>query len=188
VSLITDVAVDGEIDRGRRRRPHRRARLLAPAAGVALMAGLAWFTGGDGATGRPSRPSQPVPADHPTEGPAAEGPVGRAGGALSAWGRFAASGDLSLVDGWFLRDGPQHRALATEAPTLARAGRGPAYTVTTAGEGVVASAAGEAVVEATVTWSRAGEAARSFRWQIVMIRRQPREPWLVWTVRSAGSR
>jgi hypothetical protein len=104
--------------------------------------------------------------------------------ALAAWGRFAASGDLATLAGYFDPDGPQYRLLANEAANgAARLGRGDPYNVTVTNAKVIAQTATEAVLSASAVWERPGEASQTFRWELVL-RLEDADHWLVWTLRD----
>lgn len=108
-------------------------------------------------------------------------PVGAARAALTAWGEFAGSGDLSMVRATFAADGPQLRQLEQESARAQPDAAGGAYRValteTTADVG-----ASTATVIGTVTWSRASEADQVYRWAIEL--RLVDGAWRLFTVRT----
>lgn len=99
---------------------------------------------------------------------------------MSAWGRFAVSGDLETVEPWFSTRGPQWRQFEQEAPALAEQPLGePPYSVVVE----VGEMSGEDSlrrVEARVTWVRTGEPSQTYDWVVVMRRTQG--DWRIWTV------
>jgi hypothetical protein len=104
--------------------------------------------------------------------------------ALSAWGRFAGSGDLTVLSRHFHEDGPQYRQLVDEAPRIAAA-RLSAGEYQVVSDGMVKSlSADRAEVRATVVWQRPGESDQRKVWSIEL-RNSRGENWAVWTVRSA---
>ena len=121
----------------------------------------------------------------PTTAPAAPviglGPVEAARAALTAWGEFASSGDLSLVRATFAADGPQLRQLEQESARVEPGAAGGDYRValteTTADVGGIT-----ATVIGTVTWSRASEADQIYRWAIEL--RFVDDAWRLFTVRT----
>lgn len=105
--------------------------------------------------------------------------------ALSAWGRFAVTGDPAILAGHFDEKGPQYRQLLAEpARATATAPRGDnGYEVVT--DGTVESwAEDHALVRAKVVWRRPGEADQRLNWRIEL-RPTPDGTWRVWTVRPA---
>ena len=113
-------------------------------------------------------------------------PIEAARDALSAWGRFAVSGDLDRLDGFFHRNGPQWRQLAAEAETLADEPPGPPrYTVTLRQPRVVERDRDRAVVRGRVTFARRGETTQGYRWDMVMVPGDAGN-WLLWTVVDRG--
>lgn len=109
-------------------------------------------------------------------------PVDAAKAALDAWAAFAVTGDLTLLDGTFDPAGPQYQLLQREAgDLLAPSPRGPLYEVELSDVSVDQSTRSEAVVSATVEWTKPGEADQSFRWDLVL-RKDGGDRWLLWTV------
>lgn len=104
--------------------------------------------------------------------------------AMEAWGAFASTGRVAGLGPWFATDGPQYRLLQQEGAGLAAQAKGePAYAVEVKDPAVVANDRTEAVVAATVTWSRPGEASQEYRWEVVL-RHGQHGRWLLWTVRD----
>lgn len=100
--------------------------------------------------------------------------------AMAAWGRFAVSGDLQELGGWFAVDGPQYRQFEGEAKQLASDPIGPpAYSVVVEDLRVERSE-GEARAGGRFVFVRTGEASRSYSWVVVLTRGGGR--WVVWTV------
>jgi hypothetical protein len=113
-------------------------------------------------------------------------PIDAARGALSAWGRFAVSGELDRLDGFFHRNGPQWRQLAAEAETLADEPPGqPPYTVSLLQPRVVERGGDRAVVRGRVTFAWRGENTQRYRWDLVMVPGDDGN-WLLWTVVDRG--
>lgn len=171
---------------------------LAAAALLLLLVGAAW-------TWRVVPASEPAPSNRPVVTPATsmpllaeagtstslapetteaatsgDDPVEAAREALRAWGRFAVSGDLSQVEGWFHRDGPQYRRLEAEAGSIRQDPPGdPPYVVTLELVELVEHVEGVSV-RARVVFIRTGEPSQSFDWDIHL--RQSTGRWQVWTV------
>lgn len=102
-------------------------------------------------------------------------------GGLAAWGRFAVTGDLSVLEPWFDLDGPQYRQLAAEAEELAAVALGPPpYSVVMSDAVVVEEAADEVRVRGRVVFARTGEASQSFDWEVVV--RSTDGRFRIWTV------
>lgn len=90
-------------------------------------------------------------------------------GGLAAWGRFAVTGDLSVLEPWFDIDGPQYRQLAAEAEELAAVALGPPpYSVVMFDAVVVEETADEVRLRGRVVFVRTGEASQSFDWEVVL--------------------
>jgi hypothetical protein len=129
-----------------------------------------------------------------TPGAAARAPgadsdvLAAADAALSAWGRFGVSGDLSVVAPAFDQTGPQFARLRQEAgPIAARAPGTPAYTFVMVDPAVLPGAgAGERIVRAQIVASRPGEKDQRFQWDLVL-RNGTEKQWLLWTVRDRKS-
>jgi hypothetical protein len=109
--------------------------------------------------------------------------VAAAEAALTAWGQFAVTGDVELLEGSFDTTGPQYRALVDEAAAIAADPPGPPpYDVELETASVEEASANEAVVAVAVAWARPGEPDQRFAWNLVMRRSQTGQ-WLLWTVR-----
>jgi hypothetical protein len=108
--------------------------------------------------------------------------------ALSDWGRFGVSGDLSVVAPAFDETGPQFARLRQEAGSIAaRAPGAPAYTFVMVNPEVLPGAsAGERIVRAQIVASRPGEKDQRFQWDLVL-RNGTEKQWLLWTVRDRTS-
>jgi hypothetical protein len=108
--------------------------------------------------------------------------------ALSAWGRFGVSGDLSVVVPVFDQTGPQFARLRQEAgPIAARAPGTPAYTFVMVNPQVLPGAGNsERIVRAQIVASRPGEKDQRFQWDLVL-RHGTEKQWLLWTVRDRTS-
>ncbi|MGH8874107.1 MAG: hypothetical protein ACRDVM_02475, partial [Acidimicrobiia bacterium] len=110
--------------------------------------------------------------------------VAAAEDALQAWGEFAVTGRVVLLEGTFDPAGPQYQQLASEASGLQAEPLGPPpyqfilHSPKVLGEG------DELVVRGSVTMSRLSEPDRHYSWDLVMRRREGR--WLLWTVEESG--
>lgn len=137
-------------------------------------------------TGRPVSSTDAVTVAEPvpvigTEVRSAGGSVEEAvNAAMEAWGRFAVSGDLDEVSGWFAGDGPQYRQFEEEAEELASDQIGPPPYSVVVENLRVESSESEARAGGRFVFVRTGEASRSYTWVVVLTRRDGR--WLVWTV------
>ncbi|MBT8212222.1 MAG: hypothetical protein KJN71_03650 [Acidimicrobiia bacterium] len=100
--------------------------------------------------------------------------------ALTAWGEFAVSGDLAIVQPYFATDGLQMEQFRDEAPALAADPAGPPPYDFLLSDPSVAVLQDSAVVSVFVVMSRAGEPDQMFDWDISLIR--DGTDWLVWTV------
>ncbi len=150
----------------------RRGRLVA----AFLLLGLLGWIGGEAFTGVVgTRPvGQPTTITEPAD------VVAAARRALTAWGRFAVTGDLAALDGSFDPGGPQYRVLRGESDALRDAPLGaPPYSFDLVVDDVVADGRYNNV-EASVAMTRPGEKPQSFDWTIVM--RRSGDRWLLWTV------
>lgn len=202
------IEVDGELDGPEHLHQRGRPRWGMPVA-VALVAlliaGLVWTfasTGGSQAAAPPVTTPQvttPVassvpattdaPATPSTSAPAAAvepeldlaDPLVATRAALSAWGEFAATGDLSAVERYFASDGPQMQQLQGEAARIDAAAAARPYTVSIT-DPLVVTDGGLSTVEAAVTWSRAGEADQQYHWAVEL--RLVDGHWRLWTVRT----
>lgn len=130
-----------------------------------------------------------APATTPITAPPPSEPVPDAltavEGGLSAWGEFAVSGDLKLLEPWFDPAGPQYVQLATEAKKLAVAPLGaPPYSVVMIDPTVKEDGA-ESRVAGRVVFSRPGEAPRSYSWVVVV--RRAGDRFRVWTVNEVDA-
>jgi hypothetical protein len=163
-------------------------RLLA-GAGIALAIGVTLFVqlahSGVGSTDTVlTAASQPAPTPVPRPASSAESPVVvSARNALSAWGRFAISGDLSDVSPYFAADGPQYSRFEREAPGLSAHPLGvPAYSFDFPNPTIIPVRADRIIVRGTITFTRAGEQVRTFYWDLKMQWSDSEQRWLVWTV------
>ena len=202
MSDTLQVEVDGEIDESRASGVGSPRWGLPAAVGVAgalLMAVLVVVvlpavTGGRvGAPGvaghRGQRQSAPPAGSTVVENSAVrEDPrIVATRSALEAWGAFATAGRVEGLGPWFAKDGPQYRLLQQEAAELLRQeSRESTYAVDVKEPTVVARSRTEAVVAASVTWSRSGEASQEYRWEVVL-RPGGGDRWVLWTVRDAPS-
>ena len=101
--------------------------------------------------------------------------------ALSAWGEFAVTGDLTLVGDTFDPNGPQYQQLMEEAVTLAADPLGPPPYVFAMGEAELERPRAQRVIlVGPVSTSRPGEPDQSFNWRLHL--RWSGTDWLLWTV------
>ncbi|MBT8193524.1 MAG: hypothetical protein HKO63_06120 [Acidimicrobiia bacterium] len=107
------------------------------------------------------------------------------GYALSAWGRFAGSGDLVELEGFFDPAGPQYQQLLTEADGLAQNGGMP-YQITMPFPDIVTEA-DTAVVTGLVVFAREDTVDQTFNWSIEMRRSNADSTWGLWTVEDLGN-
>lgn len=97
------------------------------------------------------------------------------GFALEAWSQFTARGELAVLDGLFLREGPQYEQLAAETPL------GEPRLVFRAEQMVVRSAdETSATVWASVQVAREGHQPEVHEWDFDLVRTE--EGWRVWAV------
>lgn len=202
MSETLQVEVDGEIDEARSSgvaggSPRWGLPVAIGVAGVLLLAVLVVVVLPEVTGGRAAIPvvggsdghsrSAPITGSTVVENRAVlEDPrIAATRSALEAWGAFATTGRAASLAPWFATDGPQYRLLQQEGAGLSmqETGRVP-YAVEVRDPTVVARSRTEAVVAATVTWSRPGEARQEYRWEVVL-RPGGRGRWVLWTVRQA---
>lgn len=203
MSDMLTIEVDGEIDEVRTSGldggpPRWGLPVAIGVAGVLLLAVLVVVvlpavTGGRAAApvaagrGGHSRPASPAGSSVVEREVAREDPrILAARSALDAWGEFATTGSVAGLAPWFATDGPQYRLLQQEGagPSTPATAVSAPYAVEVKDPTVVARSRTEAVVAATVTWSRPGEASQDYRWEVVLRPGQDGR-WAVWTVRDA---
>lgn len=102
---------------------------------------------------------------------------------LEAWGAFAVTGDLALLDGFVSPDGPRMRTFREEARALQADPPGPPNYRLTADPGRVRIITPEAITDRTVTFRRPGEADQVFAWRLIFRFEQGR--WKLWSVTPA---
>ena len=102
------------------------------------------------------------------------GEIEAATAAVEAWGSFAATGDIGLVDGWFAIDGPQYEQLQSEADSIL-----PGVYDFVLADGVVV---GPGLVRATVTITGGNGETQTYLWDIELVHEH--NHWKVWTVRT----
>lgn len=137
-------------------------------------------------TEAPSTSVAPTTTVAATSSTIAVSPIVAAREALTAWGRFAVSGDLDRLEGFLHPDGPQFEQLAAEAGTLADEPLGPPpYTVMLVGPRIVELGPSGAVVRGGVKFARQGEPTQRYRWDLVMVPGEDGD-WLLWTVVDRG--
>lgn len=104
--------------------------------------------------------------------------------ALAAWGEYAVTGDLSLVEGTFVAAGPQLEQLRGEAPARRAEPLGaPPYEFEVRDPVVTVKDAGEAIVAAQVVLTRPRGPSQDYDWRIHLHRIGG--TWQLWTVEPA---
>ncbi|MEW6474316.1 MAG: hypothetical protein AB1679_18850 [Actinomycetota bacterium] len=178
-----EVEVDGVVEGG----PTGRTPAWGFPAAIALVSVLALVVIVRAVA--PGLRSGPTPAGGPAPSPPevsvtapADARVVAAREALAAWGRFATTGDLSVVDGWVAPDGPQYRKFTEEARAGA-AGDQTTHVVTVSDATVLSDDGHEAVVALMAHWTQASQSADDFTWDVVL-RFDITGRWIVWTVRD----
>ena len=104
------------------------------------------------------------------------GEIEAATAAVEAWGSFAATGDIGLVDGWFAVDGPQYAQLQSEVGSILPGG---VYDFALE-DGVVVE---RGLVRVTVTITGRNQVPQIYQWDIELIHQGTH--WKVWTVRTS---
>jgi hypothetical protein len=137
-----------------------RLRLLIATLLVAALAAGFWYS------------TSAMSGDDATVG---WGEIEAATAAVEAWGSFAATGDIGLVESWFAVDGPQYAQLQSEADSILPGG---VYDFALA-DGVVI---GPGLVRGTVTITGRNGESQTYLWDIELI--QQHNHWKVWTVRT----
>ena len=181
-SDLLEIEVDGELPTTRGSDGPRRSGRRPPAVAWAVVGTVAAVIVVAVASaafdaGR-APPRSEVRSTTPSEGDVV---LSAASAAMSAWGEFAGTGEISFLDGHFDPSGPQYRQLASEATGITETGAVGGYGVETAG--VVKTLSGDtATVHATVVWRRDAEPEQRWEWIIDLRRRGA--SWTVWTVRT----
>jgi hypothetical protein len=137
-----------------------RFRLLMATFLVAALAAGFWFS------------TSVVSADDSSFG---SGEIEAAKAAVEAWGSFAATGEIGLIDRWFAVDGPQYAQLRSEADSILPGG---VYDFALA-EGVVVM---PGLVRGTVTITGGNGESQTYLWDFELIHQG--NHWRVWTVRT----
>ena len=109
--------------------------------------------------------------------------------ALQAWGQFAISGNLSLVQGYFWTNGPQYLELTKEAPGVRQKHAGPPpYQFNLVSPRVMKSGGRERIVRGVVNVVRPGEQTQVFHWDIYMRldTGAGKDRWRLWTVKTTS--
>ena len=177
-----EVEVDGVVDDSTSGRAPRWGRPLA----IAIVATLALIvlvrTVGPGRMSR--RPVGPQAAVTSTTVPSQDPRIKIAEATLSAWGRFAVSGQLSDLGDLFDPDGPQYQQLVADVLASPDPPYQPRYDVTLNDTRLREVDAGRVVVEGVVRWTRRGEAEQRYVWELEL-RSQDGAHWRLWTVRDS---
>lgn len=181
-SDLLEIEVDGEVPAARRRdSPRREGRRTSAVAWVALGTVAAVVVLGVASAALDAGQAPPrseVPATTPGE---ADAVLAAASAAMSAWGEFAGTGDVNLLDDHFDPSGPQYRQLVGEAEGIKATGARSGYEVEP--RGVAERLSGDmATVRADVIWRRGTEPEQWWEWIIDLRRRGG--AWTVWTVRA----
>lgn len=190
MSEVLDIEVDGESPPTRRLREDGAPSWGVPVAvavlAVLVLAVLVAVVAPALSRGAARRSGDPAPPKPAVAQPRDE-ILAATRAALSAWGRFASTGDVTVLGGRFVKEGPQYRQLVTEAQGIAAATpRGYEYEVAAAGATVQALSSDRARVRAQVVWRRPGEADQRKVWMIDL-RPTPGGGWALWTVRTADT-
>jgi hypothetical protein len=133
----------------------------------------------------PAREPAPAPAQTAIADPT-NARIAAARDALVAWGRFATTGDLSVVDGRFDPNGPQYRKFVEEQRSGTAGDQAP-HLVMVSDATVISDDGHEAVVALTAHWTPYHQGAGDFAWDVVL-RSDMSGRWHVWTVRDRVSR
>jgi hypothetical protein len=122
------------------------------------------------------------PASPPIEGEV----VADLRAALAAWGEFAATGDLDIVDPHFWLTGPQREQLGREAPAILDDPPGPPPYEFVLSDPAVEAVSNDVVdVAGIVTVSRPGVDSTTYEWRLEMRRDPESGRWLLWTVTTS---
>jgi hypothetical protein len=175
-----EVEVDGVVDDSTSGRAPRWGRPLAIAIVAALALIVLVRTVGPGRMSR--RPVGPQAAVTSTTVPSQDPRIKIAEAALSAWGRFAVSGQLSDLGDLFYPDGPQYQQLVADVHPSPDPPYQPRYEVTLSDTRLREVDAGRVVVEGVVRWTRRGEAEQRYVWELEL-RSQDGARWRLWTIR-----
>lgn len=158
---------------------------------IALLAGLigalAWAVASR-ASPTDAVPVEPVDVDRvtvpePSMAPDAPDVEAALVEVLDAWGAFAVTGDLTLLDGLVSPDGPRMCTFQEEARALQADPPGPPDYRVTAGPGRVRIFTPEAITDRTVSFTRPGEADQVFAWRLIF--RLEAGRWKLWSVTPA---
>jgi hypothetical protein len=170
-----------ELLRALRRNAARKSWLLGGVLVVAA-AFLVWLTwwAVDGLLGDDGAPATTTP----TQRVIADGEK-----ALTDWGEFAVSNDLSDVKDSFWANGPQYKLLATQAKERKGKPIGPPpYKMTMSGVKVLTPKENQRVLRGKVQMTRPGEVPQTFNWDL-LLQADPAAGgrWRLWTVsKTAG--
>lgn len=161
---------------------------LAAVVVAVLLLGLIWAANRSGGPGE-VRASVDAAGAHAIAAPDDDQAVIADGQqSLAAWGEFAVTGDLAIVEEWFAPDGPQYGVLAAEAINLTAEPLGPpAYIFTMSDPEVIDVGVGERIMRGAVHITRAGEQPQEHEWDLHLRRDSARERWMVWTANATAN-
>lgn len=142
-------------------------KLIVILGALALFAGLVGFVvfagGGGGGNETPARgnPSNELVESDPR--------VVAVSNALSVWGKYAVSGDVSLLEGEFDTSGEQYKLLVGQSADLqAKDVRAPATVTLENPQQIKADDTRQAGVRGVSVWSYEGAATKCFVWDFVL--------------------
>lgn len=181
-----------------------KRKLIAAAAVVFLLGAVGFgavtfFGGDDGQTAQAPTDQQqaqnqpqaqaPEQPQSQTPAPAAnqavpEDVVKAANDGLASWGRFAINGDLTEVQPYFVKDGPQYDRFETEANDIKSKAVGGAAMEMKMSDPQGTQVGNDWLVRGSVSVTRPGEQAQNFPWELRMTRQSDRSPWQILTVRQ----
>ena len=124
----------------------------------------------------------PVGSAAPRAEPERDLVLSAVGNALSAWGEFAETGDITRLEGTFDPDGLQYAQLVEEAEAMVGNPSDASYDVSLMNPRVVISG-GQATVSGEVSFSPVGQTDQIFAWNIDMVKVDGR--WLLAAVDSS---
>jgi hypothetical protein len=167
----------------------------------ALVVSLVWG-GGNTATVPTSTTSTSAPLDYPTTDVTVVGTTSNpptvpadpaddfreaGAAALAAWGRFAVSGDLSVLSDHFHPDSPQSSLLTEKVGDLAADPLGePPYSFVMENPTISQPLPGTVIMQGLVSASRGDEGTALVDWRLKLVWSDESRSWLVWTLEEVG--